>query len=71
MVPLPDSPPQLYRVDEDQADDPEASWHSLLTAEEIGARYPDFAPLFTGEGTETLTYVNELFRVRIEPVYES
>jgi hypothetical protein len=59
---------QLYRVQEDQADDPEANWQGTLTAAEIEARYPQFAGLITGDGSESLTYCHELSRVRIEPI---
>jgi hypothetical protein len=56
---------QLYYVDQDQADDPEGSSHQLLTAAEIARAFPAFAPLITGDGTESLDYTHELWRVRI------
>jgi hypothetical protein len=59
---------QLYRVTEEQADDPEAGGQYIWTVAEIVEVYPEFAPLITGDGTESLTYVHELTRVRIEPV---
>lgn len=61
----------LYYVDEDQADDSESTFHSLMSASEIGERYPEFARLITGDGCESLTYVQELWRVRITPAGES
>jgi hypothetical protein len=59
--------PQLYSVDQEQADDPEASGHALMSALEIGAAFPVLRGLITGDGTESLTYVHELWRIRIEP----
>jgi hypothetical protein len=61
---------QLYYVDEDQADDPEATSHSLMSAAEIKAAYPFFASLITGDGSESLTYVHELNRWQITPAGE-
>jgi hypothetical protein len=65
------APVAIYFVDEDQADDPEASCHDILTAEEIMDRFPDFGALFVnGDGTESLTFCHELYRLRIRPVGE-
>lgn len=58
----------LYTVDCQSADDPESDSHHVWTAEQIGQHYPHLAPLFTGDGTESLTYVHELFRIRIAPI---
>jgi hypothetical protein len=58
-------------VDSDQADDPEASTHDLMSAAEIAQMYPEFATLITGDGTEYLDYTHELMRVQIRPAGES
>lgn len=61
----------IYSVDVDMADDPEATTHDLMTVREICALWPDFAPLIQGDGTESLVYVREQCRIRIEPTYDT
>lgn len=59
-----------YYVDIDEADDPESARGYIYTTQELHAALPMFAPLFYGDGTESLVYTHELTRYRISPVME-
>lgn len=59
---------QLYAVVFDEGDDPESTHGYTWTAAEIAKYLPNFAALFTGDGTESITYVHELTRIRISPI---
>jgi len=58
----------LYDVVFEEADDPEAKHGYVWTTAEIAGHLPNFAELFVGDGTESLTYTHELSRIRIEPI---
>lgn len=62
---------QLYWVDEETADDPEANSHRLMSAPEIWRDFPWLEQIIVGNGMESLDLLRELWLLKIRPAEDS